>query len=666
MQRGCAASTAPLPVPQRPPVMLHGWKWYWHRLRAMEPAEIRQRVAQRFRHSEDARCLPDFGAVPVDKPGSHSWPILPRREDAPTATREALGAAVAALHTGRWRLFGHLQVAISNPPKWQADPVSGVNLQTTRPGFRLNHRRLPPGSDIKVVWDLNRWQNLTRLAQAAWLLEDQRSACLCLEWLKAWQTENPPYRGWNWTSPLEAGIRLINFAWIDALLDAAGIDAAALDPLRNTVLPAHAWYTWRHRSFGSSANNHLLGELSGLLLAVSRWPALDRWCAPLDELQSLFEQEVLAQFAPDGGNREQALHYHRFAWELCWQAAQALKTAGRSVATAVDERLQRAADFFLTVQAPSDPWDFGDSDSATVVPLHADEAGAANEWYRWFADPATSPHLCWWMGEPPPPAPKPACLRAAGDWLVYPDSGQAVCWTRRWLARWDLSPLGYLRPAAHAHLDALHLSLWLDDTALIIDPGTGAYFADPRLRNWLASWDAHNGPHPLADDFPRRLGAFLWEGHHEVPTWTELPDAGLRGELRLSSGTVRREIRRVHESGNDGWRVDDLFTPSSPRISAEFMVAWQFAPGTQLEPEAGNPRFYQGNRGAVRFTVGFDAAWRRVEVTGARTVSDSVPVEGHLRAICSPEFRRMASGPCIALTAPGTNPTLYRTTFMSA
>ena len=40
-------------------------------------------------------------------------------------------------------------------------------------------------------------------------------------------THNPPYRGWNWTSALEAGIRLIQFTWIDALL---GAHAASSGP----------------------------------------------------------------------------------------------------------------------------------------------------------------------------------------------------------------------------------------------------------------------------------------------------------------------------------------------------------------------------------------------------------------------------------------------------
>src|SRR5215510_9478827 len=105
------------------------------------------------------------------------------------------------------------------------------------------------------------------------------------------------------------------------------------------------------------------------------------------------------------------------------------------------------------------------------------------------------------------------------DWFHFPDSGQCVARVGFWSLRWDLSPLGYLQTAAHGHLDALHLSIWVKGVAVVIDPGTGAYHADVRLRTWLASGAAHNGPCPCPDwqESPRRAGPFLWSGHHAPP-----------------------------------------------------------------------------------------------------------------------------------------------------
>src|SRR5690606_1355894 len=192
----------------------------------------------------------------------------------------------------------------------------------------------------------------------------------------------------------------------------------------------------------------VLGELAVLIAPVLRWPRLERWRGSIDTLHARWEREVLAQFAEDGGNREQALNYHLFSFELCWLTRLALRAAERPVSDGVEARLRAAADFHITVQVPDEAWDYGDSDSATAVPLYGDETRAAAEWYAWLGEPGSSPSLRWWLGEPPPPMEKPTCVRPSGDWLVFPESGQAVCWSGEWQARWDLSPLGFLSTAA--------------------------------------------------------------------------------------------------------------------------------------------------------------------------------------------------------------------------
>src|SRR6185503_990418 len=111
------------------------------------------------------------------------------------------------------------------------------------------------------IWELSRWHALTRLAMAVYVLGDERAAAKCISWLEDWVKHNPPYRGWNWTSALEVGMRLVQFTWIDALLraqaEARGC-GGKLARLRREILPAHVWFAWRYRSFGSSANNHLI------------------------------------------------------------------------------------------------------------------------------------------------------------------------------------------------------------------------------------------------------------------------------------------------------------------------------------------------------------------------------------------------------------------------
>ena len=629
--------------------------WYWHRLRAMSPGEVGARVRRKACEIADAREPHAWSGVQLSDPGA--FPKLPEPAVAPALLREALQREVHEILAGRWRAFGRLEITVDDPPRWHRDYLAGISLETAQSAFDLDHRSLPQGADIKLIWELSRWFQLVRLAQAAWVIEDAAAGRKCLAWLEDWELHNKPYRGWNWTSALESGMRLIQFTWIDGLLSARAEKCGWETPLRELrakILPGHVAFTWRHRSFGSSANNHLLGELAGLVLSTVRWPEMARWGASLDKLQRLWEAEVLAQFAEDGGNRKQALNYHLFSWELCWQTRAALRAAARKISPEVEERLGRAVDFFVNVQVERDAWDYGDSDGACSTPFFADEKTSVAEWREWFTAPERSPAIeYWWGGEPKPVRAGPAALPER--WLFYPESGIAMYRESDWVLRWDISPLGYLKTAAHGHLDALHLSLWFRGTAFVIDPGTGAYYADKRLRNYLASGAAHNGPRPAGADFPRRLGPFLWSPHHERPTWELESGGNPRAELDLPSGRVRREVKR--DQARDGWVIEDSHVPRSG--GSEFDVRWQFAPGSSVAI-LGERKFCVSRSGSS-LIVEPDEAWARVD-----WVTSPDPSGVSLEGVCAPAFRQTAFGPCLKLAAASHKPCVFRTTFLAS
>ncbi|HUR44573.1 MAG TPA: hypothetical protein VMZ27_01765, partial [Candidatus Saccharimonadales bacterium] len=268
----------------------------------MSPSEVALHWRKKFMQATESVAPSDL-FVPQTVA---CFPALPSRKEAPADLLHALRRKGEAVIRGTWTVFGNREIQVDDPPNWSYDYLSKVNVSTPQAGSRLNHRQLPGKADVKLVWELSRWHELTRLAQAGWLLEERCFAEKTLDWLESWVTSNPPGIGWNWTSALESGLRLIQFTWIDALIT-AGIDfpqkSERLNCLRHALLGPHARFTWRYRSFGSSANNHLIGELAGLIIACVRWPGLDRYAVPLQTLAKLWEGEVLAQFELDGGNR---------------------------------------------------------------------------------------------------------------------------------------------------------------------------------------------------------------------------------------------------------------------------------------------------------------------------------------------------------------------------
>jgi hypothetical protein len=681
----------------------------------MSPGEMALRVRKKWREKEDAAraSWPE-----VDLACAGGYPKLSKPDDAPPVLREALQRDAERILAGHWKFFGHLDLQVDDPPKWQCDYLVRRDLETNESAFKLNYRTLPDGVDAKAIWEPSRWHQLVRLAMAAYVLGDGRAGETCVRWLEDWVEHNPPYRGWNWTSALEVGMRLIQFAWIDALLTAGMVSGCGLrvssseaaprgsegagssglslgerlERLRRDILPSHVWYAWRHRSFGSSANNHLLGELAGCVVAIARWPGLASCGASLAALQRHWEREVLVQFAEDGGNKEQALNYHLFSWELCWQAMHALSAAGRTIAPEVYLRVLQAGDFFAKVHYGVESWDYGDSDNAFVTPFPCDPARAAIEWWNWMVDnQEKSPAIDYWLWEirnaflrrpegayvedqvrakqkryARHQARKGTAANPEEDWFHYSESGQCIARVGLWNLRWDLSPLGYLATAAHGHLDALHLSIWWNDVAIVVDPGTGAYYADKRLRAWLASREAHNAPSPIGVDQPKRVGAFLWSSHHQIP-WVRRDGPSVTGVLNLIGAQMRRTIS--HSPASLSWTVQDSCFGKSGEI-IPFVVRWQFAPGSWVKRVS--ERKFSVHRGAVAMMAEVDQSWAKVELCepvgyDREGVINSAP-PGSLEGIVSPAFRKLCWAPYLKLTArpQGDKPCVFSTTFLAS
>src|SRR5215211_2611106 len=111
--------------------------WYWHRLRAMDLAEIGARVKKKSFEMIDARANPDWTSISL-QPG-RTYPQLPSRKDVPESLRNALRRDAEEILSGKWRAFGHIPIRVTDPPQWHKDYLAGVDLPTHQSAFKLNH-----------------------------------------------------------------------------------------------------------------------------------------------------------------------------------------------------------------------------------------------------------------------------------------------------------------------------------------------------------------------------------------------------------------------------------------------------------------------------------------------------------------------------------------------
>ena len=514
--------------------------WYASRLRSMEGGEVVARARRQLCHLLDAgawhaaRPLWKLYWEPSDE-RVFGAPIGPTPNGFLTAERavglldrdparaEATVAAARQALAGRFRFFGYPEVELARPIVFSGDGITG-RYWPSRHAKLIDYRRCAAG-DPKWIWELNRLQHLTLLAEA-WLLTGEprfadESVLQSIDWLN----DNPPGRGIAWSNGFEAGIRAISLALtFDALRGAAPLTSSrARRILRG--LDHHARWILRDPSTHSSANNHVVGEFAGLATISLLAPELRG--APSWRAHALgrLTEEADRQILPDGTGVEQAFAYHLFVIDLFLLVVSLLDSASLPVPTEITAALYRSGDALWAQLGPDEPAPtYGDADDGLALRAEPgelrDPRGVAASLAARFGHTgarAVAGDLdatAWWLfgGKGAntfavtQPAPSPGSA-------VLPDSGLVILRRDRWRAMFDVGPLGYLSLAAHGHADALQLTLAAAGEELVVDPGVGSYFGHPSWRPKFRGSGFHATVSVDGVDQSDPGGPFLWRRH---------------------------------------------------------------------------------------------------------------------------------------------------------
>jgi hypothetical protein len=509
-------------------------RWAIDRLRRMTGAEIRYRFDQQVRAvSERVGFRRARPPQPRAEEGNAWLNPLPTEFD-----RETYLQAADTILQGRVTLLGLADATVGFPPLWNRDPKTGTMIPR-RFGKTLNYRDQRLVGEIRYLWELNRHRELLTLAQAWHLSGDQQYAAACRSLLESWLEQCPYPLGPNWTSSLEAGIRLINWTFAWQLLGGKNgplFRDAAGSALRRAWLDSvyeHCYFVSGHPSLHSSANNHLLGEQVGLFVAATTWPSwpeADEWQR---SAQLALEREVSLQIAPDGVLREQAIWYQHEVTDLLLVAGLVGRANGKEFSAAFWERIEAMLEFIASImdrdgQVPA----FGDADDAEIVGLQP--ARQSNVYRSLLATGAVlfgrgdfkakavafDDKSRWLLGDLA--ARRFDAIESETNRLPprrsFPEGGYFVLGSDfetmqevRIVA--DVGPLGYLSIAAHGHADALSFTLSVAGDEILIDPGTYVYQGSPDWREYFRGTSAHNTLRVDGQSQSRSGGTFMWVEH---------------------------------------------------------------------------------------------------------------------------------------------------------
>jgi hypothetical protein len=433
--------------------------------------------------------------------------------------------AVARHRLSFFDLEGH---HLGDPIDWHRDHKSGRPAPLAF-AASIDYRDFAVTGDAKYVWEPSRHHQLVVLGRAFRASGDPRFATALVEQLASWLDQNPYGRGMHWRSPLELGIRLINWVWALDLILESGLLTRELGARARRAVHLHLWDITRKYSRGSSANNHRIGEAAGVYVATAYFPGLDPSGAWRRESRQILIDEIAAQTHPDGANREQAVGYHLFVLQFFLVAGLVGRRIGEEFPPEYWCLVERMLGFAgaLAEGGQALPM-LGDADDGYVLDLggvrgdvrgllsvggalfgRGDlKAGGAEETepVRWLLGRAGLAGL---EATALPPD-RPLQSRAfpdAGLYLLQCGSGR----TRDQISvTFDCGSLGFGALAAHGHADALSITLRAFGVDVLVDPGTYDYFTFPPWREYFRSTRAHNTVVVDGVDQSTRLGPFLW------------------------------------------------------------------------------------------------------------------------------------------------------------
>jgi uncharacterized heparinase superfamily protein len=463
-------------------------------------------------------------------------------------------------------------------------------------GYRWNpkefYKEIQPAygkADIKVPWELSRFQHVAVLGQAYWTTGNEKYAKEFVREVDDWIDHNPPKFGVNWACSMDVAIRVAN--WILGFYffkDSQVLTDEFLIKFLKSLL-THGRHIMANLENEGITNNHYLADLVGLICLGITFPEFKdarQWRK--FALQELFK-EMEKQVYEDGMDFEASTCYHRLVLEFFFYTAVLCRRNGIDLPQVFWDRLYKMFEVVLYILKPNGRLpQLGDNDSGRLFVLHPravlDGTYLLSYAAIFFQDSnfklprfGLAPEAIWLFGpegaekwQALPPRSEPPGSKA------FPNAGVYVMRHKDDYMLISCGPNGQNGLGGHAHNDKLSFELCIGREEIIVDPGTYVYTPSPEWRNHFRSTACHNTivvdgqeQNPVERDVLFRLSdltrcrCLVWETGPEKDVFV----GEHYGYLRLDPPVVHR--RKVEFFKNERtWVITDyLYQP--PELAKE-------------------------------------------------------------------------------------------------
>jgi len=437
------------------------------------------------------------------------------------------------------------------PDVWNYDPLEKKYWQKKRyEETKVDSADTP--SDVKIVWEINRFQYLPLLAQAAYVTKDKKYIDEIESRIVSWIDDNPFAGSINWSSPLEIAIRGISWAASLRILALAGFDISHNEKILQCIWQHVAYLNAELSTDKIVRSNHLIGETAGLYILSSFFDFPEAVFYKL-RAKRILTDSILNQTYPDGGTRESSGWYHTFIADFADLALRTANLTGDSFDDKFTERFHEMSIYRNSIILPDgDAVKFGDIDFGKAINLPAkwkdlvfgENTFLSKERKNYFD---TTGHITAMLG-------KNYLFARAGDFGWGGD--------------------GF---SSHAHDDFLSPILAMDGANILVDPGTFAYNGSPETRDPERTAYSHNGliikegESGSANHEPRLKPSFGWIKTRPAALIEEFEMSENKVFAQVTYGETIGEHERAFTLTRDSFIIEDHL-----HFNSDKSLEWNF------------------------------------------------------------------------------------------
>jgi heparinase II/III-like protein len=450
-----------------------------------------------FRSRQTPVCLPGFSEAQTVSASL-------QRTLFPEETAKLLANAELIVSSHRWPLLGLDEQDFGEQIDWHRDPLSGA-IWPRDYHADINLSR-GDGSDVRLLWELNRFPQAITLARAFAVTNDERFSAEFFSQVESWRAQNPYGYGVNWSCAMEVGLRAMNLlVAFEVFRHSSLLDEQKLGELL-ALFNQHGTFIKDNLEFSYIAtSNHYLSDVVGLVWLGLMLPELEAGTTWRDfglrEMLREMDKQVLA----DGADFEASTGYHRFVLELFLYTFILCRANEVEIEDRYWTMLHDMLRYLRAYVRPDGRAPLvGDTDSGQALSI-CTRAGDDHAYLlaigaALFNDPSLitkslvmPEEVLWILGEDGVNAYRQ--LEAGQSSFAsqgFPDAGTYVMRDDDLYLLFNTSGAGINGRGSHGHNDSLSIEVSACGRPFIVDPGSYVYTADLQERHLFRSTAYHS------------------------------------------------------------------------------------------------------------------------------------------------------------------------------